>query len=151
VSVTCLTINYAHDAGGVLEPLVSRMNPVVARWVTFWVLFVCLALITYLLIRRLTDVIKWERLHWTIQGMAVVIGGARGVWWSALFLVACATSGFDYLHESATARSVIGSRWSPAAHELLSSVAAIYPQSAHRPAELIPPARVVAKTKHKKK
>lgn len=150
VSVTCLTINYSEETTGYLQPIVGHVNPTVARWLVFWVVFAFLTFIAHLLIRRLTEIVKWERIHWTIQGMAMLLGLARGLWWCAVIMVALTSSGLSYLSQSAGEHSVIGSRWLSQAEQLLDVTATQYPGGLARQGELIPPARtVVEKPKDK--
>jgi uncharacterized membrane protein required for colicin V production len=58
------------------------IDPAYAPVVVFWLIFLMMALALRVVLARLGDVIKWERLHWTIQGLGLILGGLRGLWWS---------------------------------------------------------------------
>ncbi|MBI4341112.1 MAG: CvpA family protein [Candidatus Omnitrophica bacterium] len=137
VSATVLTMNTAPVAWSTAHAWLPVRGPVVQA-VMFWTLFVVSLLILQALVRRLTSVVKWERLHWTTQGLGLLLGAARGVWWIAVALTACASSGLPYLQASAGERSVVGTALREPARELLAIVADRFPGAAGRGETLIP-------------
>ena len=143
VSATTLTMNYA----GWLMAWVGawwRGDPILSTFITFWLLFLICALALRMVIRRITQVIKWERLHWTIQGLGLALGGLRGLWWSGFIIVALAGSGFTYLRESVADRSILGPPLLSLATQTLEQVADKYPGAASRGKALIPPLKASA-------
>lgn len=137
VTVTALTINFA----GVATAWVHAMmpwHPAELPAIIFWVLFLTLLGVKQLLIKSVTGVMKWERLHWAIQGLGVVLGALRGVWWSGLLLLALAGSGFDYLKTSVEERSLLGGRLLPLTQPAIVAAADALPGADQRSTPLIP-------------
>ena len=144
VSVTVLAINYSNLVTQWVKPWVW-FDVTVAGFVVFLGLFLILIFGVHLIIRRLTEVIKWERLHWAIQGLGLMLGGLRGLWWSGVILAVLTSSGVAYLQESVEKRSVLGPRLSQTALESLERIADRFPGASHRGLVLIPPLRPTAK------
>lgn len=141
-SVTSIAINYWSVIASKVQPWVPMVSPIVAGFAVFWLLFLSLWLVSHVLIKRITDVVKWERIHWLIQGIGLILGAIRGAWWSALILVTVSTSGFAYLQQSVEERSVTGARFSARARASLEEVANRFPGAEQRGKALIPPIRV---------
>ena len=99
VMITALTLNYAPAASAWIEVFVP-WRPAWLPAILFWVLFLTLLGVKQLLIKSFTSAVKWERLHWAIQGLGVPLGLTRGVWWVGLSLLALAGSGIPYLQQS---------------------------------------------------
>ena len=108
-------------------------------------LFLILIFAVHMIIRRVTNVIKWERLHWAIQGLGLMVGALRGLWWSGLILAVLTSSGVTYLQESVEKRSVLGPRLAQLARVQLEQVADRFPGASLRGPFLIPPMKPVAK------
>ncbi len=138
VSATALTLNYARALMKWIEPW-WRWDRTVGAFLTFWLLFLTCALTFRVVIRRLTQVIKWERLHWAIQGLGLVLGGLRGLWWSGFMVIALVSSGLVYLRDSVETRSVLGPPLAGLAQQTLRQVADVYPGAQGRGETLIPP------------
>jgi uncharacterized membrane protein required for colicin V production len=138
VLTTGLAMNY-HSAVTawiqVLLPWQLSMMPAIA----FWALFLTLLGVKRFLVRSLTQAVKWERLYWALQGLGVVLGGIRGIWWSGVFLIALANSGISYLQQSGGERAVLGSRLLPMARNAMTVAADALPGANHRGPMLIPP------------
>lgn len=146
VCVTSLTVNYWSVTKGWLQGWIS-MHEVVAAPLVFWVLFLSLVVVTRLGIRRITDVLKWERLHWMVQGIGFVVGAFRGLWWMGFLLLMLSLSGVVYLQESVDKRSVIGPRllsvWRPAFVQVADRFPGALLRDKNR---LVPPVRPVQPT-----
>jgi len=140
VAITALTINYANPVAVWLRPWLF-MGPVIGNVLVFWGLFFALFFATRFLIRWICALVKWERLHWFFQGMGLVCGGFRGVWWGGLIIVALCGSGFDYVRQSVEERSVIGPQFLTLSQHVLNEASARFPGFKHRGKQLTPPLR----------
>lgn len=139
VTVTALTVN----AWGVvlerLETWLTRVSSDVLAPATFWGVFLILLVGLRILLRRIAALVKWERLHWTIQGLGLVLGGVRGLWWSGVITLALTASGVPSLAGSVRERSVLGPQLVQVARTTVESVAEWFPGAQHRKPFLIPP------------
>ena len=144
VLVTVVTMNYAGIISRVV-PFSAWGNPTLTSCLIFWVMFSGFLVAAHVLTRLATRAVKWERVNWILQGSGLLLGGLRGVWWAAFVLVALASSGVTYLHDSAQTRSVLGARLLPMAEEGLERVADRFPGAQERGITLIPPAKLSAK------
>ena len=109
VAITALTINLAGPAAGFLRPGLPLSPPLVIV-LAFWGLFLMLWFVARAIRRRVADVIKWERFNWSIQGMGLLLGGLRGLWWAGFILLALSASGYSFLGESVNKKSVLAPR-----------------------------------------
>ncbi len=140
VSVTAFTINYASVlTKWIRMPLLG--DPILTEFLVFWGFFLILLLIVRFLMIRITSAMKWERLHWSIQGIGLILGGLRGLWWSGFIVAALTSSGFAYLQESVEENSVLGPRLLKISQESLEQTTAKFPGAKHRGETLIPPAK----------
>lgn len=139
VCVTALTVNYSGLVTQWLTPWMSWVRPSIAASVVFWLFFVIALVAAHRIIKVLAAVIKWERVHWFFQGIAVGVGGLRGLWWAGLFLFVLTSSGVAYLKDSVEERSVAGPRFVAIARETLERVADQFPGAARRANTLVPP------------
>lgn len=144
VTITSLTLNYAGVVSARLKALV-QLQPSLVSVAVFWGLFLIVALAVRVTLRRVAEVIKWERLHWTVQGAGLVLGGLRGLWWSGFLLVALSSSGFVFLRQSVEARSMFGPRLLSISREGLARAADRFPGAGGRGPELVPPMKLVAR------
>lgn len=144
VGATVLTINYAHRVTQWVSPWIW-FSQTVAGFVVFLGLFLILIFVVHVVMRRVTDVIKWERLHWAVQGLGLMIGALRGLWWSGVILTVLTSSGVVYLQESVEKRSVLGPRLAHIARANLAQVADRFPGAALRGPVLIPPLKPTAR------
>jgi len=140
VVVTAIAINYSPIAENWLRPWIQA-NPTVLSFVIFWAFFLMVWVAAKFLLRRASDLIRWERFHWAIQGLGLVLGGARGLWWAGLLLVAFTTSGFVYLRQSVIEQSVFGSRLLEPSRHVLEQTTAYFPGAQLRRPSLIPSVR----------
>ena len=147
VSATSLAVNYAMPLWTLLDPWVP-LYEAVGQWASFWLLFLCTVLTMQWLARKVTGATKGERIYSITQIFGVVFGALRGLWWSAVFLIALVSSGLPYLVESATQRSLAAPSMISPARELVARVAEQYPGAGNRHQSLIP-GIVVQKTESK--
>ena len=135
---TTLAINYA----GFLKGWIVKWVPVTPEKVgviVFWLLFVTLMLGMRWLIKRMSELMRWERLHWFIQGIGLFLGGVRALWWSGFILVVCVSSGFNFLQESVEQKSVLGPRLVGISRTTLQRVSDRFPGAQYREESLVPP------------
>lgn len=142
ICIAALTINYAGFLFGFIEPWWG-FGPVTGNFVVFWLLFLTCVFGVHFVNRRLTQIFKWERLHWTIQGIGLVFGGLRGLWWASFFLIAMASTGIPYLQNSAQTNSVLGPHILPPAQKIFEQTVQRFPGSERRGQTLVPPASEV--------
>ena len=138
VCATIFTINYVNLVTRWVSPWVW-FNQTVAGFIIFIALFLILIFVVHVVIRRLTEVIKWERLHWAIQGLGLMAGAIRGLWWCGVILLVLTSSGVTYLRESVEQRSVLGPQLAQLARVQLEQVADRFPGASLRGQVLIPP------------
>lgn len=140
ISVTAFTMNYAGFAARWVHAFWSA-QPILVSALVFWGIFAILMVLKRLVVRTVATAIKWERLHWIVQGLGLLLGGMRGLWWGGLVLVALASSGITYLQQSVAERSVVGPRLLVVAQTSLQRVADAFPGAAYRGEVLVPPLR----------
>ena len=138
VAITSLTLNYAEVASGWVKSWVQA-GPSLMHVGVFWAFFLIVSLAVRIVLRRAADVIKWERLHWAVQGLGLVLGGLRGLWWSGFLLVVLSSSGVAFLRQSVEERSMFGPRLLHVAREGLVRAADRFPGAAGRGPDLVPP------------
>lgn len=109
VAATAITINYYEAVAGWLR-LGMWFGPQAGTFLTFWLLFLTLMFVVYLVRGLIGEILRWERLHWSVQGLGMILGGVRGLWWTGLTLLVMTSSGFDYLKRSVTEESLFGPR-----------------------------------------
>ena len=141
VAVTALTVNYAGMLISAVAPWMSWADPVIVAAVVFWALFFSLLFVGHQIIKLVTGLIKWERLHWFIQGIGIAVGALRGLWWSGFVVLVLASSGLPYLAGSVEERSIFGPRLVRLARESLTSVTDQFPGAEYRGNVLIPPVK----------
>ena len=144
VAITCLSVNY-WGLVKTLQPL-TILAPHTAAVVAFWTLFLTLIVVVHAVIRRLTDLIKWERLHWLIQGIGLFFGGARGLWWAGFIVIILSSSGLVPVQQSVEERSVFGPHLLPLSRKTLEEAADHFPGTQYRIAgTLVPPIQPASK------
>jgi len=144
VSATIFTMNYAALVTRWVSPWIW-FDATVAGFVVFLGLFLIAIVGMHLIIRRLTEVIRWERLHWAIQGLGLMLGALRGLWWSGVILAVLTLSGVTYLQESVEKRSVLGPHLAQVARGSLQRIADRFPGASLRGPALIPPLKPTAR------
>lgn len=138
VVATTLTINYA---GFLTRWIVNwlPLPPEKVAVVVFWLLFLILMLSMRWLIKRLNQLMHWERLHWFIQGVGLFLGGVRALWWSGFILITCVSSGFSFLQESVEQKSVLGPRLVGISRTTFERVSDRFPGAQYRGESPVPP------------
>lgn len=131
VSATALACNYRAVVAQWVAPW-WRFDPLWLDAVCFCVLLFGGVLLVHWVLRKLGMVLQWERLHWFIQGLGLLVGGLRGIWWAGLFVLILQSFGLPYLQESVQKRSLLGPQLSLLAQERIEWVAEWYPGRAHR-------------------
>ena len=140
VITTVVAINYWNPLATWLSPWLA-MNPRLGGFMVFVLLFLTVLITVRVATVRITAFLQWERLHWAIQGMGMLLGGLRGLWWSAVFVVFCVASGFTYLQVSVESQAVLGPGVLRLANEHIRRVSDLVPGSHLRVPTLIPPVR----------
>lgn len=140
LTVTSLCINWWQPASTWLAPYLW-VDQKLATFITFIGLALVGLFLVHIGIRKLAEVMKWERLHWGVQGLGMLVGALRGLWWVGFLCVMLAGSGFDYLRRSVEAESILGPRVLELAAEHLDRVADLYPGAGYQGASLVPPVR----------
>ena len=138
ISVTALTVNYWNLLLSWVRPWSSLPVQLIAP-IVFWALFLIVLVFAHMVLHRLTGLIRWERLHWLIQGIGMIVGTVRGLWWSGLILLALTMSGFAYLQESVQQRSVVGPRLALLSRTQIEWIADKFPGARFRGDVFIPP------------
>lgn len=146
LTITALTVNYAGLVARVVQPMVW-FNPVVTGFLVFWLLFLICLLAVHLLLRRVTEVMKWERVHWVLQGSGLALGGLRGLWWSGFIAMVLTSSGFVYLRESVEERSVLGPKVLELSHRYAKQIIDYFPGTQYQGEALIPPIKPTSRAK----
>lgn len=136
-TVTALTFNYAGDAKRWLESWVAMPQHVPAL-IGFWGIFLILALGVRFLIRSISSVLKWERVHWVTQGLGLVLGSLRALWWSGFLLLVLTSSGITFLRAAVEERSVLGPQLVRLARTNIERVADWFPGAESRGGLVIP-------------
>ena len=139
VSVTALCINYAGFVTAWLRPWIGWADPTITSFLVFWGLFFGSLFLVHLLIKFLTTFIKWEKMHWFLQGIGITLGGLRGLWWSGVVVIAFVSSGFTYLRTSVEERSLVGPRLLSISREWFERVADGFPGAEYRGKPILPP------------
>ena len=141
VAVTALTVNYSGVVANWVQPWL-KFDPVVVTFLVFWLLFLGLMFIRRWLLNLVAQAITWERMHWTTQGLGLILGALQGFWWSGVILLALSSSGFTYLAQSVEERSVSGPQLLTIARESLERVTDHFPGGEGRGPTLMPPAKL---------
>lgn len=138
VVATTLTINYTGFLKGCIVKWIP-FPPEKVAVVVFWLLFVILMLSMRWIIKRVSELMRWERLHWFIQGVGLFLGGVRALWWSGFILIVCASSGFSFFQESVEQKSVLGPRLFGISRGAFEQVSNRFPGAQYREETLVPP------------
>lgn len=126
------------------EPLARLL----AQWVVFdqakleFVIFLLVLLVlllaTRFAIKALGALIQWERVHWAVQGLGVIVGGVRGAWAAGVCLLILIATGLPSLVESVKERSLVGPSLVRVSSQYIQQVADWAPHRERR--ELVPSA-----------
>lgn len=144
ISATVFTMNYARVVTQAVSPWIW-FDATVAGFLIFVGLFLILIAAVHAIMKRLTEIMNWERLHWAIQGIGLMLGALRGLWWSGVIVVVLTASGVVYLQESVEKRSVLGPHLVSVARESIGRIADRFPGASLRGPVLVPPLRPTAR------
>lgn len=139
LSVLC--VNWTSLAASVVQPLVPWFSHTTLLFAVFWLLLIGLSLAWRVVMRAAASVVKWERVHWFLQSLGLILGAARGGWWAGLIVLSLTTSGFQYLQQSAQERSLLGPHLASVSREGLLAITDRFPGTGYRLKTLVPPAR----------
>ncbi len=137
VATTILTLDYAGIATGPVRQW-GIVDPLLFGFIAFWAVFFAVLLTVHVLVRSLTQLVKWEPFHWVTRSLGLAVGGLRGLWWSGVILLALTSSGFVYLRESVEERSMVGPRLVTVARERLEQILDWVPGGMYREPGLFP-------------
>ena len=140
VVVTVLVVNYASVVESWLRPWL-RINAAASTVLVFWGCFFLSMFIMNRLLGYASQAITWERSHWLTQGIGLVLGTLRGLWWSGLILLVLSSSGVTYLQESVEERSLVGPGLLAISRETLEQLSDRFPGGQNRGPILIPPVK----------
>lgn len=116
-------------------------GPKIGAFLTFLIILFVMLFVVSFTVRIVGRVLKWERHHWAVQGMGLLIGGVRGLWIGGLFAVILTSSGFDYLRDSVERESVFGGHLHERARMVFTRVSARAPGGETRDPRLVPRVR----------
>ena len=139
VTATALSVNYYRPVSEWAAPWMW-FGTQTGTLVIFCLIFLILAFSLHLLAKRVSDLIGWERVHWSIQGLGMLLGGLRGLWCAGFLLVIFAATGVEYLNTSVTKQSIFGPGLEKRAREAITLVANRFPGASER-TRLTPRAR----------
>ena len=131
IATTCLTVNYWSLLAKWVPPF-PWLGPDFTTLLIFAVLFVTVRFLVRLLVRLCCDVVKWERLHWFVQGLGLFFGGVRGAWWAGFLLVVLAGTEIPYLKASVEEQSIVGLRLVTIARSTIEQAANVFPGAGER-------------------
>lgn len=137
VSATALSINFGPAFWALVKPWVPFKSSV-GVFVVFWFSFALFIFLVSHFVRRISGLMKWERMNILLQGTGLICGGLRAWWWSAVLLVGLSSSGIASLQESAEGRSLIGARFMPGAREMLRYAIEFFPGTPDQSRALFP-------------
>lgn len=139
VTTTCLTVNYWSLLAKWTGPF-PWLGPDFTAYLIFFTLFVTVRFVMHLIVRFCCDVVKWERLHWFVQGLGLFFGGVRGLWWAGFVLILLVGAEVPYLKASVTEQSIIGPRLVVLAKSTIEQVANMFPGAGQRTTLALVPA-----------
>ncbi len=132
VSVTALACNFYAWLAQLAVPW-WHGDPGHLQFVIFAILLLTGILVTHLMIRRVVEVSKNNRLHWTLECVGMMVGGARGLWWTGVLLLMLLSLGVPYLTDSIEERSIAAPWLEPHAKQIITTVVDQFPGAMHRP------------------
>lgn len=144
VGMTAASIGYWPIVARWLQPWMGAFSPIISNLIVFWLLFLVWLFALRRLITAVLTVVKWERLHWLLQSVAVVLGGLRGLWWSGFVLIVLTSSQVVYFQASVEERSVLGPRVVELSHQYLELVSDQLPGAISRTEMPVPPMKHAA-------
>ena len=138
LGVTLTVLNYWRVPAGWLRPW-APLPPYILDVLVFWTMFLALVFVMHVILRRVTELVRWERLHWLIQGIGLFFGGLRGLWWAGFLLIVFTSSGLSFLRESVETQSVLGPRLLELSRTSVEQLLDRFPGAEYRGTPLVPP------------
>ena len=126
VFATAVSINSHGLIAGWLLPIVGIVSPLGSVFI-ICALFLTVILIVQLLLRWTVGLLRGGRFDWVIQGLGLVVGGVRGLWWAGFILVVLTSTGIVYCHDSVRLHSVSGPRLEPLARQAIGLIVSRFP------------------------
>lgn len=127
ISSTALVIN----CWGVLATWLAPWwpyTPSVVGLVAFIALYLTgPILLVRIIVRRLSDLIKWGPSNAVLHLLGLALGSVRGAWHAGMILLLLVATGWSYLAHSIEERSLLGRRLVPAIQQTLTEVADRFP------------------------
>ncbi|MBI2885286.1 MAG: CvpA family protein [Candidatus Omnitrophica bacterium] len=127
VSAAALACNFH----GVLTRMVSpwwKWDPASLDFFIFVAILLVANIGFRALFQLVIGLVKWgERFSWVVQGLGLVLGGVRGLWWSGMLLALLLATGVPGLVYAIQERSMTGDRLVRTAYSTLQRVADWYP------------------------
>jgi uncharacterized membrane protein required for colicin V production len=139
VTTTSLTVNYWSLLAKWIPPL-PWLGPDFTTLLIFVVLFVTVRFLVHLIVRLCCDVVKWERLHWFVQGLGLFFGGVRGAWWAGFLLVVLTGTQIPYMKAAVEDLSIVGPRLVALSRNSIETVANLFPGAGERRSLALVPA-----------
>jgi uncharacterized membrane protein required for colicin V production len=143
VGAVVVTIVTVHGASAVAlwvkryGPMGEALIELLAFWVVFFVVWSAMRILR----SRIAEVLQWNRPHWLTQGLGLVAGGVRGVWWAGFIVLVLSSSGFGFLHQSVSQGSVFGPRLLSVFQTGLTELSGRFPGAPPPDARLVPSVR----------
>ena len=107
VGATVLACKFHGLLTGNIAPWIPIVDPTVLDFLSFLALLFGAFLLIRVVVVRLATSLTWSRFHWTAQGLGLLLGAIRGLWWSGLVLLMLLATGLPYVTQSIEQRSVI--------------------------------------------
>lgn len=141
IAVVVGTIWFWPTAAGWVVSKTTWHSPYISVAV-FWVLFIFLMVLMRFFFKAITDVIRWEHLHWLLQGLGLVIGCLRGLWWAGFLLIVLTSSNLEALQSSVQGKSLLGPHLEAISRERIVQMLGYFPKRPLGSSALVPPLRV---------
>ena len=126
VSATACSCFFYAPVADMLQPWLP-MPATLLRFLTFLALLILSTVILMrFAARKLTELIKWDRMHWLAQLVGLVLGAVRGLWWCGLILLLALGARWSYLQQSILERSLSGARLVEASNQAFLNVTSLY-------------------------
>ncbi len=111
VGATILACTFHGSVSRALASWVTVVGPTPLDFVSFLALLALgLTVFVQLGVRMLAKSVTGNRLAWSVQGLGLLVGGVRGLWWAGLALLVLLSTGVPYIARSIQERSMLSPR-----------------------------------------
>ena len=111
VGATILACTFHGSVSRALALWVTVVDPNTLDFVSFLALLALgLTVFVQLGVRTLAKGVTGNRLAWSVQGLGLLVGGVRGLWWAGLAFLVLLSTGVPYLARSIQERSLLSPR-----------------------------------------